>query len=57
MKKKTTKKKEPQIVEIHIYVHQNSSSITYNPYPQIYPNGGGGAGPAMPGTTYPYTTC
>jgi hypothetical protein len=39
MEKKKTKKKEPQVIEIHIYVHQdNHTFIPYNP-PNYYPNG------------------
>ncbi len=41
MKKKIIKKKEnKQIVEIHIYVHQEVK----NPYPSYNPNGTGGNG-------------
>ena len=44
MKKKTPKKENKQIVEIHIYVHQD-----YKPNPYFNPNGGAG------GTqTYPF---
>jgi len=51
MKKKQIKKKEPQVVEIHIYVHQTSNNTT---------GGGGGVwvpkpgetGPSLPGVVY-----
>ena len=52
MKKKQTKKKEPQVIEIHIYVHQNTTgNVTFTPPNGTYPPGG--AGPSNP--LYPYT--
>jgi len=52
MEKKKTKKKEPQVIEIHIYVHQNGVA-TYPPI-QIPPGGGGTVNPNFP----PYSvTC
>ena len=44
MEKKTRKKKEPQVIEIHIYVHQ---------IPQNATGGGGGIWVQPPGTTGP----
>jgi hypothetical protein len=53
MKKKQIKKKEPQVIEIHIYVHQNTAgNVTPFPPNGIYPPQGG-AGSGTP--SYPYT--
>jgi hypothetical protein len=50
MKNKTTKKEEKQIVEIHIYIHQN------NPVPYIPPNHP--TSPQQPFyPNYPISTC
>lgn len=53
MKKKPKKIKEPQKVEIHIYIHQQPNFSTNIPY---YPNGT--AAPTNPITNPPYyVTC
>ena len=53
MKKKKTKKKEPQVIEIHIYVHQNNVTS----YPIYVPPNGGAGGTQTPPFNYPITTC
>jgi len=55
MKKKTIKKKEPQVIEIHIYIHQAMPN-TYPPiYVPNYPGGAGGTGDNP--FNHPIVTC
>ena len=54
--KKIKKEKKKEVIEIHIYVHQDTPTYSpiYVPTPQ-YPNLPGGAGPNFP--QFPTTFC
>jgi hypothetical protein len=53
--KKIKKEKKKEVIEIHIYVHQDSPSYPPIYTPPQFPNYPGGAGPNFP--NYPVTFC